>query len=64
VDAIEKQLPTHNEVSSGLDGWTSPNKLAIMSVIAYNMDCNWALREVQLASDEFDHLFFPVLKAH
>jgi len=44
VDAIKKQLPSHNKVSLGLDGWTSPNKLAIISVIAYYMDRNWALR--------------------
>jgi len=35
VDAIEKQLPSTKKVSLGLDGWTSTNKLAITSVIAY-----------------------------
>jgi hypothetical protein len=54
VDAIKKQLPSTNKVSLALDGWTSTNKLAIMSVIAYYMDRNWALREVQLAFDEVD----------
>jgi len=44
VDAIKKQLPSHNKVSLALDGWTSPNKLAIISVIDYYMDRNWALR--------------------
>jgi len=34
------------------------NKLAIMLVIAYNMDRYWALGEVQLAFDEGDRLFF------
>jgi len=34
VDAIEKQLPSPIEVSSSLDRWTSPNKLAMTSVIA------------------------------
>jgi len=38
VDAIKKQLPIRNKVSLALDGWTSTNKLAIMSVIAYSMD--------------------------
>jgi len=57
VDAIKKQLPIRKKVSLALDGWTSTNKLAIMSVIAYYMDRNWALREVQLAFDEFDRLF-------
>jgi len=42
VDAIKKQLPVQNKVSLALDGWTSTNKLAIMSVIAYYMDRNWA----------------------
>jgi chaperone required for assembly of F1-ATPase len=38
VDAIKKQLPVQNKVSLALDGWTSANKLAIKSVIAYYMD--------------------------
>jgi len=58
VDAIEKQLPTRNKVSLALDGWTSTNRLAITSVIAYYMDRNWAMREVQLAFDEVNSLFF------
>jgi len=57
VDAIQKQLPIRNKVSLPLDGWTSTNKLAITSVIADYMDWNWALREVQLAFDEVNHLF-------
>jgi len=57
VDVIKKQLPLRNEVSLALDGWTSMNKLAITSVIAYYMDSNWALHEVQLAFDEVDRLF-------
>ena len=56
VDAIKKQLPLRNKVSLALDGWTSTNKLAITSVIAYYMDRNWALREVQLAFDEVNRL--------
>jgi len=42
VDAIEQQLPSQNKVSLALDGWTSTNTLAIMSVIAYYIDQNWA----------------------
>jgi len=56
VDAIKKQLPLRNKVSLALDGWTSTNKLAIRSVIAYYMDQNWAWREVQLAFDEVNRL--------
>jgi len=58
VDAIKKQLPSRNIVSLALDGWTSTNKLAIMSVIAYYMNRNWALCEVQLAFIEVDRLFY------
>jgi len=58
LDAINKQLPVQNKVSLALDGWTSTNKLAITSVIAYYMDRNWALCEVQLAFDEVDRLFY------
>jgi len=58
VGAIKYQLPSRNKVSLGVDGWTSTNKLAITLVIAYYMDRNWALREVQLAFNEVDRLFF------
>ena len=34
-----------------------------MSVIAYYMDRNWALREVQLAFDEFDRLLCSCFEA-
>jgi len=56
VDAINKQLPIRNEVSLTLDGWTSTNKLAITSVIAYYMDRNWVMHEVKLDFDEVDRL--------
>jgi len=62
VDAIKKQSPWWNKVSSALDGWTSTNKLAITSVNAYYMDWNWELLEVQLALDEVNLLFFSHLE--
>jgi hypothetical protein len=62
VDAIKKQLPSRNKVSLALNGWISTNKLGITSVIAYYMDRNWALREVQLAFDEVDNLFFSYIE--
>jgi len=62
VDAMKKQLPPWNRLSSAQDGWTSTNKLAITSVIACYMDRNWALRDVQLAFDELDRLFFLSFK--
>ena len=58
VDAIKKQLPSQNEVTLALDRWTSMNKLCMKSVITYKMHRYWALREVQLAFDEVDRLFF------
>jgi len=57
VDEFQKQLPVRNKVSSALDRWTSTNKLAIMLDIAYYMDRNWALCEVQLAFYEVYRLF-------
>jgi len=63
VDAIKKQLPSTNKVSLALDRWTSTNKLAITSVIAYYMDRNWALQEVQLAFDEVDSPIFSYFKS-
>jgi len=58
LDAIKKQLLSQNKVSLALDGWRSMNKLALTSVIAYYMDRNWALCEVQLAFNEVDRLFY------
>jgi len=58
VDEIMKQLPSRNKDSLALDWWTSTNKFAMTSVIAYHMDGNWALGEVQLAFDEVDSPFF------
>jgi len=63
VDAINKQLPLWYKVSLALDGLTSTNKLAIKLVIAYYVDHNWALREVQLAFDEVDRLCFSSLES-
>jgi len=63
VDAIKKQLLSRNKVSLALDGWTSTNKLGITSVIAYYMDRNWALREVQLVFDEVDSPFFSYFES-
>jgi len=63
VDAINKQLPSWNKVSLALDGLTSTNTLAIKLVIAYYVDHNWALREVQLAFDEVDRLSFSSLES-
>jgi hypothetical protein len=63
VDAIKKQLPSRNKVSLALDGLTSTNTLAIMSVIADYMDRNWALREVQLAFVEVDSPFFSYFES-
>jgi hypothetical protein len=58
VVAIKKQLPVQNKVSLVLDGWTTTNELAIPSVIAYYMDRNWALLEVQLAVYKIDYLIY------
>jgi len=63
VEAIEKQLLSQNNVHLALDGSTSPNKLVIPSVIAYYLDRNWAMREVQLTFNEVDHLFFSRFKS-
>jgi len=63
-DAIKKQLPLQNKASLALDGWTSTNKLALTSVIAYYIDRNWALCEVQLTFDEVDCLFCSCFKCY
>jgi len=54
-----KQLPTRNKVSLSMDGWTSTNRLAIRSVIAYCLDQNGVMQEVQLAFDEVYSQFIP-----
>jgi len=38
------------------------NKLAIGSVIAYYMDRNWALREIQIAIVNDDSLFCSIFE--
>jgi len=38
VDVITMQMLSRNYVSLAVDGWTSTNKLAITSFIAYYMD--------------------------
>jgi len=53
-----QQFPTRNKVSLALNRWTATNKLALMSVIAYYMDQDWAMWEVQLAFDDVNSLFF------
>jgi hypothetical protein len=63
VDAIKKQLASQNKVSLAWDGWTSTNKLAIMLVIAYYVDRSWAMREVQLAFDVVECLFFSCFES-
>jgi hypothetical protein len=55
---LRKNCRCKNKVSLTSDGWTSTNKLAIMSVIANNMDRKWALHEDPLAFDKVDPLFF------
>jgi len=63
VDAIMKQLPSRNEVSSALEGWTSTSKLAITLVIVYYMDQNSAVQAVQLAVDEVDDPYFTLFES-
>jgi len=57
-DANKKQLPSLNKVRLALEGWTSTNKITILSVIAYYKDRIWTLCEAQLAFNEVDCLFF------
>jgi len=64
VEAIKKRLPLRNKVSFALDGLTSTNQLAITSVIAYCVDRNWALHEVQLAFDEVNRLFWSCFESY
>ena len=63
-DQIMKKLPLRNEVSLALDGWTSTNKLAITSVIAYYMDRKLALREFNSLSMRLIACCVPVSKAN
>jgi len=63
MDDIMKQLRSQSTVSFALHWWTSTNTLAIMSVIAYYMDQNWALHEVQLGFDKVDHPLFSSFKS-
>ena len=46
TQAIRDNIPEGQKVGLALDGWTSGNKLAIASVIMYNISINWELKEV------------------
>lgn len=53
IQAIRNELPHGTrKISLAMDGWTSPNKLPITSMLAYYIDDDWNLREVQLGFDE------------
>jgi len=58
-----KKLLSRNKVRLALDGRTSTHKLDTTLVIAYYMDRNSALQEVQLAFDEVDRQFFSFFKS-
>jgi hypothetical protein len=60
--ATEKQLPSQNQVSLALDGWTSMNTQAITLVVAYCMNRNRAMCNVQMVFDDVDRLFFSAFK--
>ncbi len=47
-----KDLPAGAKVSIVADGWTSPNKLAILAIVAYFIDNNWRLRKVVIGFEE------------
>lgn len=57
VNSIETLLPRGNKVSLAADAWTSPNKLAILSIIGYFVTEDWRLAEVQLGFEQIhgDH---------
>jgi hypothetical protein len=63
VDAIKMELPSRNTVSLALDVSQAMHTHRIMSVIAYYMNPNWALREFQLTLDEVDRLFSLALES-
>jgi len=63
ADSIMEQLPPHNIISSASDRCTSINQRAITTVLAYYLDGNWGLREVQLAVDEVNGIFFTLFES-
>jgi hypothetical protein len=60
LTAIRAGIPVGQKVSIALDGWTSQNRLAIMSVIMYYISPNWTLEEVQIAFEEVLNKSFRV----
>jgi hypothetical protein len=64
VDAIKKQLSSRNKVSLALDGWTATNILCITFIIAYHMDQDCTLQEVQLAFDQVEYHFISLYKGN
>jgi len=64
VDAFKKQLPLRNRVSIALDGWTSTNKLAMTSDVAYYIDRNWSLSDFNSLSMRFIPCSVPISEAN
>jgi len=63
MGAVMEQLLSRNQVSLALDEWTSMNKLATASAIAYDMDRKWALREVQHTCDVIPRLCISIFES-
>jgi hypothetical protein len=62
VDAIKKQLTLRNKDRLALEGLTLRHIFTTMWAIAYYMDQHWALREIQLAFNEVNRLFYRCIK--
>ena len=52
VKAIATLIPMDRKISIAIDAWTSPNKLAILSIIGYFVTSDWRLAEIQLGFEQ------------
>jgi len=52
VDDIRTCIPAPGKISLAADIWTSPNKLAFLSIVAYWISDSWQMEEVLIAFEE------------
>jgi len=52
VDDIRTCLPATGKISLAADTWTSPNKLAVLAIVAYWISDSWQMEEVLIGFEE------------
>ena len=54
IEYIKDQIPIGTKISLAADVWTSPNKIAFLSIVAYWITDMWELKEALIGFEEID----------